>query len=196
MKTVRKGEYGYISYRRKITIVRTVICFALCAAVFLAGFITTGTRRNLLTIVAVLGCLPAARSMVNAIMFVRAKGCSAKAHELIVEALASGERPMGTMAEGYDLYLTSYRNNYPLSHAVVYRGMVTALCEDDTVDVRAGEKHIEDHLKADGISGLNIKIYTDTGKYIARLKQLAELEDAESKTHPATVLDTLKAVSL
>ena len=83
MKRVGKGEYGYIAYQRKVVIIRTVIFFAVSIAIFIAGYVTTGTRRNLFTIVAVLGTLPACKSLVNLIMFTKAKGCSEKAHKEI-----------------------------------------------------------------------------------------------------------------
>lgn len=42
--------------------------FGISIAVFLTGYLTTHTRNNLLTIVAILGCPPAARSAVGMIM--------------------------------------------------------------------------------------------------------------------------------
>ena len=197
MKKIIKGEYGYIAYARRMAIVRTVVMFVLCASVFVIGYVTTGTRRNLLTIVAVLGCLPASKSLVNVIMFMRAIGCSESAHERIEEIIGDA-RKAGTFlfADAYDLYLTSYQKNYPVSHVVAGRGMITGLCEVPGCEVSECEKHIAGHMQTDGFKDMTVKIYTDTDKYLARLKTLADMDAHEADTSRHAMIDTLKAIAL
>ena len=67
MKKVEKGKPGYLNYKKKAEILRTVIYFAIVAAIFLLGYTQTHTRLNLMTVVAVLGCLPASKAMVGVI---------------------------------------------------------------------------------------------------------------------------------
>ena len=65
MKTVTpkiaKGQYGYMDKQRKRVIITTISYYAISLAIFAMGYITTGSKRNLLTIVAVLGLLPASK---------------------------------------------------------------------------------------------------------------------------------------
>ena len=63
-----KGCYGYLTRQKKKEIIKTVLFFALSLSVFAIGYATTGTKKNLLTIVAMLGFLPASKSMVSMIM--------------------------------------------------------------------------------------------------------------------------------
>ena len=72
---IYKGDYGYIKEQRKIEIIKTLILLALPIALYLIGFISTGSNKNLLTFAAVLGCLPMARSAVSMVLFIRAKDC-------------------------------------------------------------------------------------------------------------------------
>ena len=65
MTKVIKGEPGYLDYKRKAEIIRTVIYFALVAAIFILGYSQAHTRLNLMTVVAVLGCLPASKALVG-----------------------------------------------------------------------------------------------------------------------------------
>ena len=65
---ITKGMSGYIRSQKKKRILITILLFGISIAVFLAGYLTTHTRNNLLTIVAILGCLPAARSAVSMIL--------------------------------------------------------------------------------------------------------------------------------
>ncbi len=88
-----KGAYGYITNRKKFTALRTALYFAISLSLYVAGYVTTGSNKNLLTIVAVLGCLPSCKSAVNMIIFLRAKGCSAE---------------LKTKLEGFDEKLTVF----------------------------------------------------------------------------------------
>ena len=67
MKKVQKGTPGYLNYKRKVEIIRTVIYFGIVAAIFFLGYFQTGTRLNLLTVVAVVGVLPSAKALVGVI---------------------------------------------------------------------------------------------------------------------------------
>ena len=189
MKRIGKGEYGYIAYQRKVVIIRTVIFFAISAAIFITGYVATGTRKNLLTIIAILGCLPACKSVVNLVMFAKAKGCSEEAHKEI-----SGIAEDANNA--YDLYMTSYDKNYAVSHIVVCGNNVTGFSEDmDPDTVRDCEKHIKEHLAIDGFKDMTVKMFTDLHKYTDRLKQLNEL-DGKGDYDAGAVLNTLMAISL
>ena len=107
-----KGTSGYLRTQKNYEILRTVLYFAISLSLFIAGWVTTGSRENLLTIVAVLGCLPACKSIVNLIMLCRAKGCSREVYEQI--------KPCeGRLIGMCDLYFTSYQKNFPISHMVV-----------------------------------------------------------------------------
>ena len=108
----KKGEYGSLKYRRKLVILRTILYFALSLAIFAAGYLTTHDRKNLLTVVAVLGLLPASKSLVNMIMFLKAKGCSQNAFA----AISPFDQHLFPQ---YDLYITSYQKNFDISHMVV-----------------------------------------------------------------------------
>ena len=63
-----KGTSGYLRTQKNYEILRTVLYFAISLSLFIAGRVTTGSRENLLTIVAVLGCLPACKSLVENIL--------------------------------------------------------------------------------------------------------------------------------
>ena len=144
-KKVQKGCYGYISYQKKMSVARTVLFFVLSLAIYGIGFYSTGSNKNLLTVVAVLGCLPACKSAVNAIMFFRAEGCSQAAFEKITvyDDYLTGF---------YDMYFTSYKKNFPLSHIVLKGNVICGYTESSKCDCKAGEKHLEQMLQQDGRS--------------------------------------------
>ena len=64
MKRIQKGTPGYLNYKKKVEILRTVLYFGIVIAIFLLGYFQAGTRLNLLTVVAILVCLPSAKALV------------------------------------------------------------------------------------------------------------------------------------
>lgn len=69
-----KGSRDYIRTQRVYEILRTALYFGISLSLFAAGYIATKSKLNLLTVAAVLGCLPASKSAVSMIMFLRYRG--------------------------------------------------------------------------------------------------------------------------
>ena len=107
-----KGTKNYLNTLKKYEVMRTVIYFGISFSLFAVGWITSGTKMNLLTIVAVLGCLPASKSTVQMIMYLRYRSLSADTAQTI-EKYADG------LSVLYDLVLTSYEKNYNVGHLAV-----------------------------------------------------------------------------
>lgn len=193
-KRVVKGQYGYIRQQKIWASVRTVLLYALSLSLFGIGIWTTGMKENLLTVVAILGCLPAGRSTVNMIMFLRAEGCSKEAKEAI------GGSAEG-FAELYDMFFTSYERNYQVSHMVVKNHIVCGYSESKKMDIQACEKHLTAHLKQGGCKGAVVKIYNDMEKYCEGLRNLRTQEkqgsaEGETKKPEMEILENLLAIAL
>ena len=153
-----------------------------------------GTKENLLTVIAVLGCLPAGRSTVNMIMYLKASGCSMEAKGKI-NGYADG------LTEVYDMYFTSYEKNYPISHMAVWDHVVCGYSESRKMDTKACADHLEACLKQGGCSGVAVKIYNDIEKYCEGLTNLQKQEKTMPKTdgdgnREAEILENLLAISL
>ena len=187
-RKVRKGCYGYLAYQKKTSLIRTILFFALSLAIYIMGILSTGSNRNLLTIVAVLGCLPACKSAVSTIMFFRASGCSETAKKKIAayDDILTGF---------YDMYFTSYKKNFPISHMGLKGNVVCAFTESEKCDCNAGEKHLEHMLAQGGYKHLTIKIFNNLDKYIDRLGQLLKL-DAEEQRNRQEIIQTFHSISL
>ena len=182
-----KGTRNYLNSQKKYEILRTILYFAISLSLFFAGYIQTGNRMNLLTVVAVLGCLPASKSAVSAIMFLRFRSCNPNTeeeislHTDILDCL-------------HDCVFTSYKKNFLVAHLVVRGNTICGFSEDKSFDENAFYSHINDILKLDGHNNMTVKIFTNLSKYTNRLEQLKELENDATKT--GSVLSTLKSVML
>lgn len=182
-----KGKRGYLDTQKKYEVLRTLLYFGISASLFIAGYVQTGEKTNLLTIVAVLGCLPASKSAVSAVMFLRFKSCSSRAAELI-------EQHTGGLTALYDMVFTSYKRNFAIGHLALRGGTLCGYSEDPGFQEDEFRKHIDQILKLDGHKDVTVKIFTDLEKYVRRLEQMRELEPEEKRTE--AIAATLKNVSL
>ncbi len=176
-----KGEYAYPAYEKKRVILRTVIYFAISLAVFLLGYLSTKTKENLLTIVAVLGLLPSCKSLVSVIMYLRIPRFSREIYEEIA-------KHAGTVRTIYSMYLTSYKLNFPISCFAVRGGNLIGYTEFASCDTDACEKHIKDMFSQNAIKGITVKIFKEQRKFMDRLSQLEALDEGTKENEILTLL--------
>lgn len=183
-----KGSYGYLQNRKIYTALRTLIFFALCGGLYGVGYATTGSNKNLLTVVAVLGCLPACKSLVNFILFLRAKGCSAG----LKSTLSAYD---GILTVFYDLYFTSYQKNFSISHMALKGGILCGITEDPACDAKEAQKHLETMLSQEGIKNVTVNIFSQEKAYIDRLSRLVEM-DVEEHSEREGIVGLLHSISI
>lgn len=182
-----KGTREYLKTQKKYEIMRTVLYFGISLTLFIAGYVATKDRMNLLTVVAVLGCLPASKSAVGMIMYLRYNSCTPGN----VEEIDKHSEGLDCL---FDMVFTSYDKNYQIAHITVRGNTVCGFTEDEKFAEQAFYKHIGDILKADNYKDVSVKIFTDLKKYTERLEQMKALDAEEN--HTAGIIKTLKSVSL
>jgi len=182
-----KGTKNYINSQKKYEIVRTLIYFGISASLFIAGYIATKTTKNYLTIFAVVGCLPASKSLISAIMFLRFKSCS----QSVCERLESISYHLNEL---YDMVFTTYDKNYSIAHMVIAGNTICGYTEMNNFAEKDFQTHILNVLKMDGHKNTTVKIFSDLNKYIERIIQLNESEADTSNS--AEIAETLKSVAL
>lgn len=182
-----KGTQNYLNSQKKYEILRTLLYFGISLSLFVAGYVQTGEKTNLLTIVAVLGCLPASKSAVSAIMFLRFKSCGQET----VQTIEKHSQNLNCL---YDMVFTSYKKNFVVAHMAVRGGTVCGFSEDASFREEEFRKHVDNLLKMDGHKDVVVKIFTNLDRYLERLEQIKALEPEENRT--MAVMATLKSVSL
>jgi len=182
-----KGTRGYLRTQGHYLLAKTIILFAISAALLIAGIIATGTRKNWLTVAAILGCLPACKFAIDTFMYLRYRGCTPENADEI-------EARMGNLKGLYDVVFTSYEKNFCIAHLVVKGKTICGFTQEQTFDEQALTGHLERMLKNDSFSNVTIKIFTDLREYTERLEQLQTLDADETCTDG--ILETLKNISL
>lgn len=182
-----KGTVNYIDSQKRYELLRTIIYFLISASLFAAGYLTTKTKVNLLTIVAVLGCLPASKSLVNTIMFFRFHSCPQEDTVKIVPACHG-------LVNLFDMVFTTYEKNYQICHLAIRGNTLVCYTTQKNFQETAYKQHICDTLSLEHVKGITVKVFYDLKKYTDRLEQLSQLEEDEALTH--SVESTLLSIAL
>ena len=192
-----KGEQEYFTAKRRVVTLRTLVFFFISFSLYLAGYINTGSNKNLLTFVAVLGLLPASKSLIEAVMYHRYKGCDKDLHDDVCD-LAD------LFVRGYGFVFTSYEKNYEVPVVICSDDYVYGLLstgsfkKEKDKDINSYKdsaiKHLSERLKADGL-GPKVYLFTDKDAFIKRLKELKD-KDILKSTADESALNVLKQISL
>lgn len=184
---IKKGDYGYYNFKRKRVIFLTILYFLLSLALYAAGYITTGSNKNMLTIFAVLGMLPASKSAVSMIMYLRYHGCSEENYQLFQDVAES-------FLHGYGLVFTTYKKNYESALCIVKNGYIYGYLSNHLEDGKELEKHIQDLARQNGYQS-SVSFFTNSKDFIKRLQELSIKED-EDRAKDEGLLNLLYQLSL
>ena len=188
---MKKGSFGYLKKKRALSAVKSLLLLAAVFICYFAALRHFHTNKNIFSIAAALGALPAGRSIVMTIMLMRARGASES-----VRGAVDAVRGLQPEWSGYDLTLTAYDNTFSLSHAAVAAGCVVGLTESPQTDCRQCEEHIRQTLEKAGLTGYEVRIYDSLRPYQKALEDLAALSGKGNGTEDERVMKLLYSVSL
>lgn len=177
MKKVMKGNPGYLEYKKKVELIRTVIYFAIVAAIFFLGYSQTHTKKNLLTIVAVVGCLPASKALVGVITRFPYPSIAA----IRAEEIRSKTRHITVI---YDMIITSREKVMPMSCIVLSGNTIFGYTDSEKVDLKYAATHIRGILNQNQFPEASVKILNNYTAFLARaegLDSIAYVEKSDTK---------------
>ena len=205
-KRISKCEYGYLKDHTRFQIILTLLYFAAAFGVLFLGMGITGNKYNLLTIVAALGLLPSAKSLIESIMFLRAKkySCPEELHkeiEMILEnsGKKSGDNPSdhpSNVFVSYDHYMTSYEKTYPIYSMACKNRTLIEFGNAPKFDYEKCQEHIKTMLGQNGFKNVTIKIFDSKEKYLRRLQELADAQNNEEDNQDEAILHLMSNLSL
>lgn len=188
-KKYPKGTYGYVDAQKKTELIWSAIYFALPIGLFLVGLISTKTRLNLLTVVAIVSVLPAAKKLTTTIMLCRFKTGSQTFYEEAKSAI-------GSLTAAYDLPLTTYDKRLYVNAVVVAGHNVIMYSETQKDNQSYFEKFLKDILSSNGHGNYTVKLFADEAQFLNRAKGMAENFQEENKKKDEACLNTIKACCL
>lgn len=175
---VRKGDFGYFKREKKKRSLITLLLFAVPLLIFFSGILYFKTRLNLMTIVAVVGCLPACKSAVSTVMAFMQKSLEEEEYHKISQAA-------GGLTMVYEMYLTSYEKSGYVDAFAICGNEVVGYSSSPKTDAKYMGNHVQKILRQNGY-GVNVKVLKELNPYLERLNSLNEHRAALEKDIPFT----------
>lgn len=169
---MQRGMHGYCAHAKKAELIKTILMFALVFAILITGILTTGTRMNLLTIVAVVGCLPAARYCVNFIARAPYRSLS----DSLVDAV---ENSAGDVPVYYELMLGA-RDKIRFVDCIAISGHgICGLALHPKSDPSETAAYLRKIASESGYKKITAKIYDNKEDFLNRLEEMASHYDSD-----------------
>lgn len=192
MKNIKgtKCEFGYIRSQKKFQALMLLLYIAIGVGLFLTGFLITGTRANLFTVLGILMALPAAKRVIALVVMVPRQSVGKERYDKMKSVL-SGDSALLT-----DYVFTSTEKIMNLDFVVIYRKNVIGILGRDGQDI----KYMTDYLQK-GIeeiaSGYHVRIFfsdEDFYKFYKKMPESAGKDD--DKTKQDEVVEHLKILAV
>lgn len=171
---IKKGDAGYVSRHKRNCIIKTVIEFGIVVALFVLGIWQTGDRLNLLTVVAVLGCLPASKALVEVIMIAPHKSILSETEK---EIKANAE----SLTTAFDMVFTSEKKIMPVDCIVISGNTICGYTSKEKVDTNEAAKHIKKYLDSNKYTKVSVKIFDNYKNFLSRIKEMNQLAIEEKE---------------
>ena len=189
---IKKGEAGYITSKKKRAILKVILEFAIVIALLILGIKQTGDRLNMLTLVAILGCLPASKALVELIMIMPHRSIELeKAEEINAKA--------SLLTSVFDLVMTSEHHIMPIDVLVVSDNMICGYSSSKKIDFAFTTKHIKQMLNANQLGNISVKIFDNYTAFLTRaegMHNIAAVEKADTKKKEEKIKSVLLNLSL
>lgn len=170
-KRLEKGTYGYMDRLKVQEWKKAAVMLAVPILVFLIGWAVMKTRLQVVTVIAIVGCLPGCNQVVHAIM-------ASRYHSMDWALYEEVEAARGDRMALYENVFTTYDKNFVVDSIVISGRDVLGYSSDEKTDAKAAETHLTTILKQNSYKQ-NVKIMKDKKAYLTRVKELASKEPEE-----------------
>lgn len=163
-KKIKKGDFGYIHHEKIRRFLVTLLLFVIPMAAFVGAYLITGTKKNIITVIAMVGCLPACKSMVGCIVMFLQKSMDEKSYRKISEHAKD-------LVMSYEMYLTTYEKSTFVESFAICGNKVIGYSSRIDGSPQFVEQHVKKILKQNGYKA-DVKVMTELKPYLERLDYL------------------------
>ena len=171
---IGKSEFGYIKNQKKINMIWLLVFVLIGVAIFLCGYLLTGTRANIFTVIAVLMVLPAAKRVVALVVMMPRKGVVRERYDTMLQA--AGEGILFT-----DYVFTSTEKIMHLDFLLIKNGNVLGVAAPSRQDVEYMKKYLTDSVHK-AASEFHVKVFEKDEQMLQYVDKLAQAEADPERT--------------
>lgn len=176
-KQIGKGEYGYLSYKKRMFFLRIIGCVLLGLSIFVIGLLVKRTHRNIASVFAMLMVLPAAKEMVSLIVMMHYRSVPKKRYEEMKKYVKEGTNFYT------DVIFTSPEKIMCLDFLVEVKGKIIGLKAKGNQDLVYMNQYLEKGVRNWGYH-YTVKLFEEEEVFKKELQKLIpneEVKDAEQK---------------
>ncbi|CVI68330.1 hypothetical protein NDGK_01176 [Clostridiales bacterium CHKCI001] len=189
MRKIEKGHYGYIRARKKTLLIRTMILFLGVIILLAMGFALTHTKKNLLTVAAIVSVLPAANQAVVLFALLPYHGREKEEYESVRAIVPNG-------VLNTELILTSKNDrSMPIDYAYVHPTGLYCFSFDSKLDIPKTEQYIRTMMKTNHLN-THVKIFRDFKQFKKRLGELEPIDRNTCEEKLLKIEGVLRAISI
>ena len=174
MKKAERGKPGYINSLKKKYLIISFVEFAVVAAIFALGYFQTGSRLNLFTVVAILGCLPACKNLVEFIVVAPHKGIEVSKYDEIEE-----KAPL--IIKVYDLIVAGQAKLMQLDVVAISGSTVIGYSSSEKTDEVKLSEYLKKLFEAGGYDKITVKIFHDYKSFLARAEGMNSIATVDKQ---------------
>lgn len=168
MKRKRRGEYGYISYRKKTDMMWTLLMTVIGILIFVIGlFLNDMSNKNVFTIFGILMVLPAAKFLTTFIVVFPFKTPDAALHEKM-ESLCKKKENVALLS---DLVITSPEKVMNLDFVVITENAVFGYTKLGKEKAEYMKNYLQKWI-ANQVDGCKVNIYTEEKKFLSNVNKI------------------------
>ena len=163
---IQKGEFGYFAAEKKRLLGLTSVLFAVPLFIFFSAWIYNGSRLTVWTVVAVVGCLPACRYLVNLIMVFLRRSMDEELYKKI-------RSHQGSLCMAYEMYMTFYEKSAYIDAFAICGNTVVGYSSDPKIDSDFMASEAQKILRKNGYKA-DVKILKELRPFLERLDSMNE----------------------
>ena len=189
---IEKGHPGYIKSQKTKYLIWSILEFGIVIAIFVLGYVQTKTRLNLFTVIAVVGCLPAAKMLVEFITMAPHKSIEPEKYQEIHEKA-------NLLTQVYDMVITSSEKVMPVDAIVISDHIVCGYTSSPKTDETALAKHIKNILKNYRYDKMTVKIFHDYVAFLSRaegMNNIAAVDKPNSRKKEREIKNIILSISM
>lgn len=169
---IEKGQPGYIKGQKRRYLIWAIAEFAVVTAVFILGYVQTKSKNNLFTVIAAVGCLPAAKMLVEFIVLYPHRGIDEEKY-LEIEARA----PL--IMRVYDLAVSGAQKIMPVDAIVISGNIVCGYTSSPKTDETIVAQSIKKALEDNRYEKMTVKIFHNYAKFLSRVEGMNSIASVE-----------------
>ena len=189
---IEKGQPGYLKAQRNKMLIQTLVEFGMVLLILIIGILYYHTRLNVFTVVAVVGCLPASKALVELIAILPYKSVEPqKVNEI--------EEKSSLLTTAYDLVMTSREKIMPVDAIVISGHTVFGYAPNKKTNPEDAASYIRKTLSKNHFDKMTIKIFPDYVAFLSRvegMQSIMEIEQSDTKKKEQAIRRILLSISM